>query len=556
MLREELKTLFNSDTECFYDNGISKTLLKLFDACILEHINENNFAPEVLNVYKKFSKMKQEAPEGMKNELFVTIRKFAKEQSLSGSDFEPLVLFRFLMVKSKLIMDDYAFVGEHLAKLGYNDLAIEFMKLYEKFEQNKALMFITMANFYNLKLKNYKMAIKYYEKYLQLDATKSVIYVIVGNLYSKVYGDKSLEDQVFYFEKAYKLKPDDRLILHGLAFCYEKLGKKEKAAFFYEKLLDNNPTSIDYYNYGAFLISCGDFKNGHKYFRYRFLIEDENLKYPLPNDVKKWDLESDISDKTLLVHYEQGVGDTFMYCRFIPLLKRKAKKIIFVVQQNLYNLIKNSNIISEGISVISDSENLSNLQYDASMALLDAPYALCIESRNIPYYEKYLDIEENKVLEYREKYIKSNNNLKIGIACAGDKSANYHGRDIDIEKFNILTGIKGIDIYSLQFGIESKHPEIIDLGLTFKDFTDTAEAIKNMDLVISTDNVILNLAGALGVKTIGLFNKQTNFRWFKLDDDNVGWYKSVKPLQADIQDDWGPVFSELVNIVADISKNN
>lgn len=500
--------------------------------------------------------MKQEAPEGMKNELFVTIRKFAKEQSLSGSDFEPLVLFRFLMVKSKLIMDDYAFVGEHLAKLGYNDLAIEFMKLYEKFEQNKALMFITMANFYNLKLKNYKMAIKYYEKYLQLDATKSVIYVIVGNLYSKVYGDKSLEDQVFYFEKAYKLKPDDRLILHGLAFCYEKLGKKEKAAFFYEKLLDNNPTSIDYYNYGAFLISCGDFKNGHKYFRYRFLIEDENLKYPLPNDVKKWDLESDISDKTLLVHYEQGFGDTFMYCRFIPLLKRKAKKIIFVVQQNLYNLIKNSNIISEGISVISDSENLSNLQYDASMALLDAPYALCIESRNIPYYEKYLDIEENKVLEYREKYIKSNNNLKIGIACAGDKSANYHGRDIDIEKFNILTGIKGIDIYSLQFGIESKHPEIIDLGLTFKDFTDTAEAIKNMDLVISTDNVILNLAGALGVKTIGLFNKQTNFRWFKLDDDNVGWYKSVKPLQADIQDDWGPVFSELVNIVADISKNN
>ena len=556
MLREELKTLFNSDTECFYDNGISKTLLKLFDACILEHINENNFAPEVLNVYKKFSKMKQEAPEGMKNELFVTIRKFAKEQSLSGSDFEPLVLFRFLMVKSKLIMDDYAFVGEHLAKLGYNDLAIEFMKLYEKFEQNKALMFITMANFYNLKLKNYKMAIKYYEKYLQLDATKSVIYVIVGNLYSKVYGDKSLEDQVFYFEKAYKLKPDDRLILHGLAFCYEKLGKKEKAAFFYEKLLDNNPTSIDYYNYGAFLISCGDFKNGHKYFRYRFLIEDENLKYPLPNDVKKWDLESDISDKTLLVHYEQGFGDTFMYCRFIPLLKRKTKKIIFVVQQNLYNLIKNSNIISEGISVISDSENLSNLQYDASMALLDAPYALCIESRNIPYYEKYLDIEENKVLEYREKYIKSNNNLKIGIACAGDKSANYHGRDIDIEKFNILTGIKGIDIYSLQFGIESKHPEIIDLGLTFKDFTDTAEAIKNMDLVISTDNVILNLAGALGVKTIGLFNKQTNFRWFKLDDDNVGWYKSVKPLQADIQDDWGPVFSELVNIVADISKNN
>lgn len=557
MLKEELKILFSDDSECFFDNGIDKALLKSFDQCVLNLVSADNFAPEVLNVYRKFSKMKQEAPEAMKANLFVTIRNFAKEQLAENNLVETLVLYRFLIVKSKLVAEDYSFVGECLAKLESKDLALTFMSLYEKFELNKPLMFISMANFYNLNLKDYKAAIKYYEKYLQVDKTKSVIYTIVANLYSKVYGDSFLSEQVFYFEKANKLKPNDRLILHGLIFAYEKLGEKEKALKYFKILLKNNPTNIDYYNYGAFLISCGDFINGHKYFTYRFLIDDENLKYPvlLSND-NRWDLKSDISDKVLLVHYEQGFGDTFMYCRFIPLLKKFTKKILFVVQNNLVELIKSSPIVSDGIEVISDEVDLSSLKYDLSMALLDVPCALGIDSNSIPYCDGYLDIDKKIVEAYYNKYLSQTKNLKIGIACSGDKNANYHGRDIDICKFNILTDIKGVDFYSLQIGADIENSKIIDLGYTFDNFTQTAAAIKNMDLVISTDNVILNLAGALGVKTIGLFNKQTNFRWFKLTGENVGWYNSVRPLQAKIQDDWAGILSELVNITAGLINNS
>ena len=75
--------------------------------------------------------------------------------------------------------------------------------------------------------------------------------------------------------------------------------------------------------------------------------------------------------------------------------------------------------------------------------------------------------------------------------------------------------------------------------------------IKDMDLVISSDNVILNLSGALGVKTFGLFNKQTNYRWFKLND-NTGWYKSIKPIQAKSQNNWDSVFEELKKQLEDL----
>lgn len=550
MIKEELRNLFDVDVRPFKENDISVSVLQNFDDFIINSVNENTFSTEVIDVYKKFVVMKQEAPDTMKTNLFMTIRNFAKNLISNKIFVEAFVLYRFLIVKSVLIPEDYSVIAENLVKVEEKELAKTFMSIYEKKEPNKVLMFLTLANFYNLQIGDYKKAIKYYEKYVEIDKTKAVIYSILGNLYSKVYGESSLSEQIFYFEKAYSLNPTSRLVLHALAFAYEKVGNKEKASRYYKEILTNNPTEIDYYNYGAFLISCGDFEQGHKYFRYRFLIDDENLKYPIANS-KKWDLVSDISDKVLLVHYEQGFGDTFMYCRFVPLLKKVARKVIFVVQDSLFDLIKNSPIISDGIEVLSDKISVQNIYYDYDMALLDAPFVLKTNANLIPYAQGYLTVNNQCVKNYASKYLKSSSKLKVGIAYSGDKNSNYFGRDIGLNKFKILTNLDGIEVYSLQVGEEIDNPQIIDLGKTFNNFTDTACAIKNMDIVISTDNVILNLAGALGVKTLGLFNKQTNYRWFKITGENVGWYSSVKPLQTHIQDDWTPVFSSVVNVLSE-----
>ena len=552
MIKEELKKLFDADIQPIEKNDIPASILNEFDNLILNLVDEEKFSSEVLDVYKKFVVMKQESPDSMKANLFTTIRNFAKDLISNNIFIEAFVLYRFLIVKSELIPDDYSTIAENLVKLNAKELAQNFMTIYASKEQNKVLMFLTLANFYNLQIGDYKKAIKYYEKYVEIDKTKSVIYSILGNLYSKVYGDSSISEQIFYFEKAYALNPTSRLVLHALAFAYEKTGNKAKANKFYKEILNNNPTEIDYYNYGAFLISCGDFIQGHKYFRYRFLIDDENLKYPIDNSIsKKWDLVSDISDKTLLVHYEQGFGDTFMYCRFIPLLKKFARKIIFVVQDNLFDLIKNSPIISDGIEVLSDKTSVRNIYYDYDMALLDAPFVLKTNINSIPYPQGYLTVNKQDVKNYALKYLKNTSNLKIGIAYSGDKNANYSGRDIDLKKFNIITSLENVDVYSLQVASEIDNPKIVDLGKTFNNFTDTACAIKNMDIIISTDNVILNLTGALGIKTLGLFNKQTNFRWFKTNGENVSWYNSVKPLQTSVQDDWTTVFSQVVNILSE-----
>lgn len=555
MKKDEIKYLFDIDKIPFSENAVSNIILSEYDKFILSVSGCTCIDDEVYSVYKKFVPMKQNAPESMKSELFRAIRNFIHEKFEKKEFYNALFLYRFLIVKSALYPEDYFNIAENLYYTGNLELSAEFLKLYEKQETNKPLMFITLANFYNLQLKDYKTAIKYYEKYIEIDKTKAVVYTIVGSLYAKLYGDLSLKDQIFYFKKAYAIKPADRLVLHGLAYGYEKLGDRANADKFYQKLLENNPTEVDYYNYGAFLINCGDFQNGHKYFAHRFLVDDENLKYPLSEDIEhKWDLKSDISDKILLVHYEQGFGDTFMYCRFVPFLKKLTGKIIFVVQDNLYDLIKSSPIISDGIEIVSNNESLSNLKYDIHMALLDAPLALNTDISTIPYSYGYLEVASDKVKEYAKKYLNKSDKIKVGIAYSGDKTANYNGRDIELNRFKNLLNLEGFDFYSMQVsGEDESNYNLTSLGSTFKDFTDTACAIKNMDIIVSTDNVILNLAGALGVKTYGLFNKFPNYRWYKLNGEDVGWYNSVTPLQADETNCWRDVFAQLIKIML---KNN
>ena len=546
MDREELKEYLYKDT--ITDEHLGSILQRL-DKLILS--NSENISEETFGIYKKFQPMKQNAPIGMKNELFRAVRNFIVEKFSKDEKADTLLLSRFLVVKAELVAGDLSILAECVANFEQFDLALDFLKFYEEKESNLPLKLLTLGNFYNLKLKDYKKAIKYYEHYLKIDETKSVIYTILASLYAKAYGDLSLEDQVRYFEKAYKLKPNDRLVLHGLAFGYEKLKNLKMANKFYEKLIQNNPTETDFYNYGAFLISCGEFESGHKYFTHRFSTGDKNLEYPISYvPEKRWNLKSDISDKVLLIHYEQGFGDTFMYCRFVPMMKNLAKQVIFVVQDSLYDLIKNSKIISDGVMVVSECQS-ENLEYDLHMALLDTPFVLKISAQNLPICEKYLEVEDDKVKMYADKYLNKSNKIKVGICLHGNKNANYKGRDLELSKMQELFNLKDVEFYLLTEDKETEIQNLIPLGETFESFTDTACAVKNMDVVLSTDNVILNLAGSLGVKTLGLFTKYPNFRWFKLSGNDVGWYKSVRPVQIEDFDCNSALVSNLINYISD-----
>ena len=97
---------------------------------------------------------------------------------------------------------------------------------------------------------------------------------------------------------------------------------------------------------------------------------------------------------------------------------------------------------------------------------------------------------------------------------------------------------------------------IINLGKYFHDFSDTAAAIENCDLIISTDSAVLNLAGAMGKKTFGLFEQYPELGWYKLDGKDVGWYKSVKPFRIKYGKDFNIEINEITNLIKNLIKKD
>ena len=88
---------------------------------------------------------------------------------------------------------------------------------------------------------------------------------------------------------------------------------------------------------------------------------------------------------------------------------------------------------------------------------------------------------------------------------------------------------------------------MIRLGKTFKNWEDTACAMKCMDVMVTTDNGVMNLAGALGVKTFGLFNTIVEWRWFKTEGEDIAWYKSIKPFQCPTSKAWDVPVAKVID---------
>lgn len=468
-----------------------------------------------------------------------------------------LIYYILLHITTFLPTDFYKFAYV-LAKFGKENEAIALVEVYQSLSTNKKTTYHALANFYYCALNIPQKAIEYFEKFIELDNTNALAYNSIGHLYADINEPDALEKQLYYFKKAYELAPNDPNFVKSLLTVYEKLHDTEKIKEFYPKLMELAHTPRHALNYGLYEFSWGNIQKGCSYFQERFELENYPVGYP--KDVltvsNKWNYKDDISDKTLLIHYEEGFGDSIMYSRFLPLIKQYSKKVVLVVQEKLVDLFKNSPIISDGIEIFSNVNDALNYIGENAylhMPLMDLPYPLGVDSCFIPYPDKYL--QEEKQLEI------DNNVYKIGIAYSGDVSANYGGRDIELKEFYSLAKINGVQLYSFQVGEAAKalndvpsDINIIDLGKNFDDFLDTANALASMDLFVTTDNVLLNLAGALGVKTFGIFNKYPNYRWFDLSGYDVVWYKSVKPFQCVTENDWSEVMKRVItNVEVEVS---
>ena len=537
----------------------SKDLITSMDVAMAEYYCKNNNFERGLEIFREVIPTIYDEAErnNVINNYINQALKYAQKMSSDKKYIEAIEQYRDIMKFSGFPINVYKNIGLCMKSIGNADLAIKFLKRFEEISPDKEDVYVYLADLTYTDIKDNKKAIEYYEKALERNKNNFSLYNMLGHLYSTCYQDKFKDKQIEYLRKAYELAPNNRIVVKNLAYVYGKFDEVQKADEFYQKLMYLNPTHSDLHAYGAYLVRHKRFSEGFKFLQHRFQKEDlNNVAFPqlLTTKKKKWNMKVNIKDKHVLVHFEQGFGDSIMFVRFLDELKKQCKEVSLVVQNSLISLFNDSKL---GVNIYSEDQ-IPTINYDYWIPMMDLPIVCETQPDSIPKARGYLKVPKAKINAYKKEYINDNDKIKIGIAYEGTLASKETDRDIPLSYLYPLMKLPDVEVYSFQvddlmrqMDMIPEDTNLIRLGKTFKSWEDTACAMNCMDLMITTDNGVMNLAGALGIKTFGIFNKIVEWRWFKTEGEDIAWYKSIKPFQCPTSGEWE---TPVKNILEEIDK--
>jgi len=348
----------------------------------------------------------------------------------------------------------------------------------------------------------------------------------------------------FCFRQALLLAPNSLETQLNLGYVLSAQGRNEEALHCYESVLAVFPDCAEaHFNRAAHLLRKGDYTNGFADYEYRLVSKKEidirTYTQPL------WD-GAPLNGRTLLVYCEQGLGDSIMFARFIPLLAKFDGRVVLEVQQPLVSLMASLQGVER---VIEKTSSLPTTDY--YVRLLSLPHLLGTTVDSLPCQTPYLAASSQRLAAWQEKLGKTGDNFRIGLVWAG-KEMPYPNRSCPPAFLTPLLTVAGINIFSLQIGDKERFPlpelfseKIIDLTADIRDFDDTSALITNLDLVITIDSAVAHLAGALGKPTWLMLPCAADWRWMS-DRSDSPWYPTMRLFRQPTAGDWQSVVAEVV----------
>lgn len=410
---------------------------------------------------------------------------------------------------------------------------------------------------------DYDLTISIYEVLLK---NRSENYEYWFNIALAYKNTKQWEKSKNAYLKAIEINPKSHEGYFNLAYLYFNDNKPQEAVKCYEKALEICPDDweTEYFLSLAYM-QVKDYEKGLKCFETRLCrasaIVSQEKTYPnLMRNKPLWTGE-DLKDKTLYTYYEAGFGDIIMLYRFMPQLTSMCKKVIFKPQKELAPLFREN---SYGAEIMELYDFEKTMDFDYHIPFLSIPYVLKAYGNKmfVHHDDGYIKPNPAKVNYYKEKYF-NNNKFKIGIKWQGNTFYEKE-RVLKVEDFFELFEMDWIQFYSCQTfegaeefeKIKDKY-NVIDLGKTFSNFSDTAGAIENMDLIICNDTSLVHLAGAMKKECWVLLPHVYNWRWH-CDLTKCDWYDTLKLFQQNENGDWKSVFenvkSELQKVIVNKEK--
>jgi tetratricopeptide (TPR) repeat protein len=338
------------------------------------------------------------------------------------------------------------------------------------------------------------------------------------------------------------------LALNHLAAVLRDLGRLDEAVAAATRGLALAPDHQDLrYNLAVTHLTAGRHREGFALYDVRF------AKYKVPAlPGRAWTgqtpSKAGLRGRTLLVHAEQGLGDTIQFVRWLPALAETGARIILRVPGALTRLLAGF----PGVTAVIDQAGPLP-EYDLHVALMSLPDRLSLPDP-CPIPVPYLSADPARATEWRAR-LAALPGRRIGIAWAGNPGFQAdHLRSVPAAALAGLADIPGISLVSLQKGAtDLPKLTLADWTGELADFAETAALIAGLDLVISVDTAVAHLAGALG-KPVWLLNRfDTCWRWGVSTQDCL-WYPTLRQFRQSAPRHWTGVLADVAAALENCSE--
>jgi len=387
------------------------------------------------------------------------------------------------------------------------------------------------------------------------------------------------EEARLSYLRAIECAPELADIWNNLGLTLADLNQREEALLSYERALALKPDYAEaHWNQSLCLLQMGRLEAGWQKYEWRW--ERSRIK-PSQRVFEQalWRGDFSINGKTILLHAEQGLGDTLQFCRYATMVAKLGACVLLEVPPELMRLLANLDGMTQ---LIEQGQPLP--AFDCHCPLLSLPLAFKTELATIPGTTPYLFADLDAAQRWGTRLAaEAPAALKVGLVWAGgnrphvaELRKNDARRSITLNQLRPILDLPDIQFYSLQKGpaaqqlgqqlmpqIESPlEPQtepmqaqqrlirpIIDYTDELEDFADTAALVANLDLVISVDTSTAHLAGAMG-KPVWILNRfDTCWRWM-LEREDSPWYPDVRLFRQPALGDWGSVIQAVRDALA------
>jgi Flp pilus assembly protein TadD len=402
----------------------------------------------------------------------------------------------------------------------------------------------------------------YYRRAIQIDLAAFDAHVNLGIVLS----DQGKFDEAdAWLTRAREQRPDSAEALQNLGMNLCRMGKSPEAIHHYEEALRHRPDHPEMHRNLAYaLLTCGDYKRGWREYEWRLKC-DPHPGYRINQTLWNGD---DLDGRTILLHVEQGYGDTLQFIRFAPLVKRRGGHVLVVCQTLLLQLVARC----DGVDLAFDESCYKpKCHFQAPLLSLPAIFGTTLDTlpAQIPYLatdpilvehwrseiSRAIGLEGGECADALDQSNRAGGTkpFLIGIAWQGNPGhSDDRWRSFRLSHLASVAELSGVRLISLQtnHGLDQLESDgrslrVVELpGRRRRDFMETAAIMMHLDLVITPDTAVAHLAGGLGRRVWVGLSTVGEWRW-PADRDDSPWYPTARLFHQTTLGDWDGVFRRM-----------